>query len=262
MPTTSSSSRENADAGDFLSQFVVNIEYTGQILQLLRSNEKIAQHIQNGMQLAIDAACEAEELKMEDKVVALGDNMRKCINLEAKLQHQEETLKQLNSQILTGEQIKNMVDYYNEHKKVFEQRQSQESESARYKQHDAYRDFKQRVWDIHHNDEEMPLSEDENLDEDIIVGRAKQSLKCPLTTVYFENPVMSKQCKHNFSYHAILQLFPRNGQPINCPIPGCSNNISKDDLVQNHLLAKKVEQAKMQETQRSKANKDYHVVTD
>jgi hypothetical protein len=68
MPTTSSSSRETADAGDFLSQFVVNIEYTGQILQLLRSNEKIAQHIQNGMQLAIDAACEAEELKMEDKV--------------------------------------------------------------------------------------------------------------------------------------------------------------------------------------------------
>jgi uncharacterized coiled-coil protein SlyX len=36
--------------------------------------------------------------------------MRKCINLEAKLQHQEETLKQLNSQILTGEQIVSVFD--------------------------------------------------------------------------------------------------------------------------------------------------------
>ncbi|KAI8582849.1 hypothetical protein K450DRAFT_225103 [Umbelopsis ramanniana AG] len=188
--------------------------------------------------------------------------MRKCINLEAKLHHQEETLKQLNSQILDGQQIKSMVSYYNEHQHDYEERQSQVSESTKYKRHDAYREFKQRVWDVHHNDEEMPLSEDENSDEDIIVGRAKQSLTCPLTTVYFENPVMSKLCKHNFSYHAIIQLFPRNNQAIECPIPGCDKHMSKDDLVQNHLLAKKVELAKRQETQRSKANTNYHVVTD
>jgi SUMO ligase MMS21 Smc5/6 complex component len=66
----------------------------------------------------------------------------------------------------------------------------------------------------------------------------------------------SKLCKHNFSYHAIIQLFPRNNQAIECPIPGCDKHISKEDLVQNHLLAKKVELAKRQETQRSKANTD------
>jgi SUMO ligase MMS21 Smc5/6 complex component len=66
----------------------------------------------------------------------------------------------------------------------------------------------------------------------------------------------SKLCKHNFSYHAIMQLFPRHNQAIACPIPGCNKHVSKQDLVENHLLAKKVEQAKKQETQRSKANTD------
>ncbi|KAI9288556.1 zinc-finger of the MIZ type in Nse subunit-domain-containing protein [Umbelopsis sp. AD052] len=232
----------------------------------------------------MDAACDAEELKLKSKVtiripfyedilltvvaytfyqvVALGDDMRKCINLEAKLHHQEETLKQLNSQILDGQQIKSMVTFYNEHQHEYEERQSQVSESTKYKQHDAYREFKQRLWDVHHNDEDMPPSEDENSDEDIIVGRAKQSLTCPLTTVYFENPVMSKLCKHNFSRHAIIQLFTPHNHAIECPIPGCDKHISKNDLVQNHLLAQKVEQAKRQEAQRSKANTDYHVVTD
>jgi hypothetical protein len=39
-----------------------------------------------------------------------------------------------------------MVDYYNEHQREYEERQSQVSESTKYKQHDAYREFKQRVW--------------------------------------------------------------------------------------------------------------------
>jgi uncharacterized coiled-coil protein SlyX len=36
--------------------------------------------------------------------------MRKCVNLEARLQHQEESLKQLNSQILDGHQIVSLFD--------------------------------------------------------------------------------------------------------------------------------------------------------
>lgn len=39
-----------------------------------------------------------------------------------------------------------MVDYYNERQHEYEERQSQVSESTKYRQHDAYREFKQRVW--------------------------------------------------------------------------------------------------------------------
>lgn len=69
MPTTSTSNRPNAaEATDFMSEFAVNIESSGPILQLLRSNEKITQYIQQGMQFVTEAACDAEELKLEDKV--------------------------------------------------------------------------------------------------------------------------------------------------------------------------------------------------
>jgi uncharacterized coiled-coil protein SlyX len=36
--------------------------------------------------------------------------MRKYVNLEARLHHQEESLKQLNSQILDGQQIVSLFD--------------------------------------------------------------------------------------------------------------------------------------------------------
>jgi hypothetical protein len=35
----------------------------------------------------------------------------------------------------------------------------------------------------------MPPSGDEHSDDDIVVGRAQVSLRCPLTTVLLENPV-------------------------------------------------------------------------
>jgi hypothetical protein len=69
MPTTSTSNRQHADTTEFLSEFSLNIESSGRILQLLRSNEKVTQHIQQGMQFVMDAACDAEELKMENKVI-------------------------------------------------------------------------------------------------------------------------------------------------------------------------------------------------
>jgi len=78
MPTTSTSNRQNAaDTTDFLSEFALNIESSGPILQLLRSNEKITQHIQQGMQFVTDAACDAEELNLEDKVIIMSLSRQK-----------------------------------------------------------------------------------------------------------------------------------------------------------------------------------------
>jgi hypothetical protein len=49
-----------------------------------------------------------------------------------------------------------------------------------------------------------------------------------------------------------MQLLRQHGQPMPCPIPGCSQFISKDILSKNHLLAQKVNRVKQQEAQKGK----------
>ncbi|KAG2177158.1 hypothetical protein INT43_007815 [Umbelopsis isabellina] len=264
MASTSSTRSAGIEpAANLMSEFELTVESTRKITSLLRNNEKISQNILLGMQLATDAACDAEEHQLQSEVSNLEGDLQKCIDIEAQFAGQEESLKQLNDSILEGQRITNMVEYCNAHRKQTEQQTaSQRSKRPKYKEHDAYADFKQRIWDVNHKDEEMPSSGDEDGDDDIVIGRAKVSLRCPLTTVLFEDPVTSKLCKHSFSKHAIMQLLRQHGEPMPCPIPGCDQRISKDTLYKNHLLAQKVQRVKQLEAQKSKDNTEYHEVTD
>jgi hypothetical protein len=69
----------------------------------------------------------------------------------------------------------------------------------------------------------------------------------------------SKLCKHSFSEHALMQLLRQNGQPMVCPISGCSQLISQDILFKNHVLAQKVERVKKQEAQKNSSSSDVSV---
>lgn len=44
--------------------------------------------------------------------------------------------------------------------------------------------------DVNHPDEPMP-EDDEGEDADIVIGRAKESFKCPITQTWLEEPVTS-----------------------------------------------------------------------
>lgn len=69
MAAASSSTRAATDPSfDLLADFALTPENTRQITYILRGSEKTSQYIQLGIQLASDAACDAEELTLEDKV--------------------------------------------------------------------------------------------------------------------------------------------------------------------------------------------------
>lgn len=68
---TSTSSTRSAGmepAADLMSDFELTVESTRRITSLLRQNEKISQNILLGMQLATDAACDAEEHQLQSEV--------------------------------------------------------------------------------------------------------------------------------------------------------------------------------------------------
>ncbi|KAM3582529.1 E3 SUMO-protein ligase NSE2 [Umbelopsis sp. WA50703] len=191
MASTSSTRSAAIDpVASLMSEFELKVESTRKLTLLLDNNEKISQNIQLGMQLATDAACDAEEHNLQNEVSNLEGVLEMCININAQFAQQEDSLKQLNTSILEGHRIKNMVEYCDAHRKELEQQSaSQALKRPKYKEHEAYADFKQRIWDVNHKDEEMPSSGEEDGDDDIVIGRAKVSLKCPLTTVLFEDPV-------------------------------------------------------------------------
>ncbi|KAK3830562.1 MAG: zinc-finger of the MIZ type in Nse subunit-domain-containing protein [Linnemannia elongata] len=110
-------------------------------------------------------------------------------------------------------------------------------------------DFRTKVWEVHHNTSAVPTSGfgnggDDEDDEDMEImvtgdGNNLQSLKCPLTTQFLEDPVTSAVCKHSFSSAAIRALIRSRPRSV-CPVHGCNRPIALENLQPNKALARKV----------------------
>jgi hypothetical protein len=72
MASTSSTRSAAIDpVASLMSEFELKVESTRKLTLLLDNNEKISQNIQLGMQLATDAACDAEEHNLQNEVMKL-----------------------------------------------------------------------------------------------------------------------------------------------------------------------------------------------
>ena len=145
--------------------------------------------------------------------------------------------------------------------------------TMRYAENNNYRDFRRVVHDARHPEGDVQLrhhsewfeegrapapgmtggvrrNEDEDEDPDIAVSRAVISTTCPLTLAEFKNPLTSKKCPHSFEAEAILALIRRSGtreggrggvQVHQCPVGGCSQMLSVDDLHKDVVLVRQIE---------------------
>ncbi|KAF9107764.1 hypothetical protein BGX29_005051 [Mortierella sp. GBA35] len=108
-------------------------------------------------------------------------------------------------------------------------------------------DFRTKVWEVHHSSSALPTSaygeDEDNEDMEIVVtgdGNNVQSLKCPLTTNFLEDPVTSSLCKHSFSNAAIRAMIQSRPNRSTCPVHGCNRSITLEMLQPNKALARKV----------------------
>ncbi|KAF9538772.1 hypothetical protein EC957_006225 [Mortierella hygrophila] len=131
-------------------------------------------------------------------------------------------------------------------------------------------EFRAKVWEVHHNTSAVPTSgfgnggEDED-DEDMEImvtgdGNNLQSLKCPLTTQFLEDPVTSAVCKHSFSSAAIRALIRSRPRSV-CPVHGCNRPIALENLQPNKALARKVaRQIMIQDEMSQRPEEEYATV--
>lgn len=110
-----------------------------------------------------------------------------------------------------------------------------------------YDDFKRRVFDIEHPDDDYPGTESffkthapQDDDELEMTYQTKRSLKCPITMTNFIHPVRCKLCPHIFSRDAIMEMLRRNRGTIKCPVAGCDKNIKAQDLERDRAMERRV----------------------
>ncbi|KAJ8609256.1 hypothetical protein MRB53_039197 [Persea americana] len=126
-------------------------------------------------------------------------------------------------------------------------------EKLRYGKSSIYDDFKRRVFDIEHPNEDYPgidsfFDKRRAADDDMqMTYGTKRNLRCPLTFVYFVEPVRTAKCVHVFSKEAIVQMIRQQGGRCECPVPGCGKVLMESDLQRDKVMERRVREEAEQE---------------
>merc|ERR1712130_134561 len=114
-----------------------------------------------------------------------------------------------------------------------------------------------------HNHKE---DDDDDEDIDIVIDRAANvnigSIKCPLTQRVFVEPVKSRECGHTFEREAVenyIESQEQRQEMSDCPLPGCNNILTKDQLIRDVMMEKKI---KAQSKQDNDKDSDDEVLMD
>ncbi|EAT80321.1 hypothetical protein HBH56_097420 [Parastagonospora nodorum] len=162
------------------------------------------------------------------------------------------------------------LDHQQRQKDVY----TSKSLTTRYARNNDYREFKRMVHDAKYGDGGPVLGHEDTWftetgspapgitdtqrgdfddDDDIVMDKATISIRCPLTFQQFKEPYTSTKCPHTFEKHAIVEMIrtstnstgtrgPRGGatKAVNCPVAGCDQNLTLDDLRSDPLLIRKI----------------------
>ncbi|CAG8659542.1 10079_t:CDS:2 [Acaulospora morrowiae] len=194
---------------------------------LLRELNEMLPYVSKGITFATESA-----------VAQLDNVIRECIDMECTIVSQKEALEKIKTKIEAGQEVDLVEAYKSIYEAALEEYETA-PEDEKYFQNEYYRDFRQKIWEVNHPDETMPPLNG-NEDDEIVMGKQKESLHCPITTLLLEDPVTSKVCKHTFSKDAILQLIRRNRDAVSCPMTGCDKQIMEHDLQPNKRIERKV----------------------
>ncbi|ORY93839.1 zinc-finger of the MIZ type in Nse subunit-domain-containing protein [Syncephalastrum racemosum] len=214
--------------------------------------ETVRDFLKIGWDQAMDVACDLETLNKTELISEIETSLTHLVDYQALLHDQKTIMTDLATRIRHQQPVNNLPAQYDQ--KWEQARRVYEAKSAKtkYYSNPQFVEFKQAVWDIKHPDEPMPALGSDDEDDDLVVGRTKQSYICPITQLTLEEPYMGSVCRHHYSKEAIHALIRRNHGRVECPVSGCRQRLSMSaaDLVPDVMLARKLARmAAMAETQ-------------
>ncbi|KAK8953945.1 E3 SUMO-protein ligase MMS21 [Platanthera zijinensis] len=96
-----------------------------------------------------------------------------------------------------------------------------------------YRQFKEAIWNVHHEGQPMPGEEQ----EDIVMTSTQSillNMTCPLTgkpIVELENPIRSMDCKHVYEKDPVMHYIISKKPKAPCPVAGCPKFLQEERVI-------------------------------
>jgi SUMO ligase MMS21 Smc5/6 complex component len=112
----------------------------------------------------------------------------------------------------------------------------------------------QRVYEVNHaKDFEVQYDDDE-----LIATQATVNIIDPFTLDVMVVPVRSTKCKHTYEKSSIEEVLQKNrNRPVQCPVVGCNQMVSLDDLesdVQMEVVIKRAQKNKSRVQEKDKTS--------
>jgi len=213
-------------------------------LDAIISRHKVfMQELSSSMGYTIDVGESLEQLNQPDKVKDMENVMCSYIEMEKKIENHIKLLEELKS---SAQRSRNDAEV--KLSAPFAERvvEVQKAQAPDPQKHSKYREFRQKIWHVHHANEGLP--EDQN-EEVIAIAPQEDPTICPITRKELEEPMRNDGCRHVYSRQAIelwikTKKGGRRGAGVSCPVAGCNHVVSNATLKFDKELQRKLERNK------------------
>ncbi|XP_054816285.1 E3 SUMO-protein ligase MMS21 [Prosopis cineraria] len=193
------------------------------------------------MGLMKEIAVDLEKDKQSDMVKELEDAVVELLDISEDFAHFSSAVQSVADRYQPGEEL---TDF----RKLFEEDASKlkANSSSDPKKHPLIRQFKEAVWNVHHEGQLMPGEEQ----EDIVMTSTQPNIlnmKCPLTGKHVTElvePVRSMECRHVYEKKTIMQFMRSKHSRIQCPVTGCPKFLKADKVVCDPLLLVEIDEVR------------------
>lgn len=200
---------------------------------------KVKEYVDNGLGVTLDVALDLEEVSKDNELVnELEDTMLQYVSMEREMDQCMKAVELAKEEFnrkydVNSDDTPNIEDIFKEKLSSLEKN----SKVSDLDSHPKVKEFREKLWNIHHQGEPMPQTNTQpgTQDEDIIMSQAPvEQTKCPLTLKDMVKPMKSKICGHNYEQDAIFQHISRGRGRAKCPV--CGQLLTKADLEHNAVL--------------------------
>ncbi|KAI9098045.1 zinc-finger of the MIZ type in Nse subunit-domain-containing protein [Phlyctochytrium arcticum] len=206
----------------------------------------------------------------EQIMANLSESLKQFLDVQAEFEATRQILKQMNSELSVNHatvEDNQLVNAFNEKYEAFQQLYATKTDEEKYHGSEDYVEYQRRLWEKTHPGKPFTLNaSNEEEDDELEIVSQNESMICPITRSYLDDPVTSQVCRHSYSSEAItahIKISQRNNHNsrAECPVAGCNKYVQLSDLRVNKSLARIVAQRKAQEEAESAENEaDYEEI--
>lgn len=197
-----------------LREPAINVSaYATKFAGSINDSERVMTDISGLIATAIDTAIDLEESGEKDQIIEMDRAIQSFLDMRADMDFRKTLLEEMKRKCSNGDQAfllgkeKELKDYYEETLARRKAEYAALSEKEKYYKNESYRDYKQRLWEVHHPKEVMPVwflmgrngendgddedgneqdnaADEEALGDEMLLMTQSVNLICPLTVSY------------------------------------------------------------------------------